>query len=179
MEGNKPDDSTSLANSISKKDDKATIISGKVNLDTAVVRNAGRTFRGLKDGVTGQYMNFGYGVALIQPLDDILCDIIFWVDIKCGTLAQHHVISLLLGILTHEIVDRVHELVLALVQLVLYALLHVAQVVLRVVLHLLQLVPRYVHFSSFQTACRRLLPGTRIQFTSVPHRKQAAYTLKS
>ena len=68
MEGNKPDDSTSLANSISKKDDKATIISGKVNLDTAVVRNAGRTFRGLKDGVTGQYMNFGYGVALIQPV---------------------------------------------------------------------------------------------------------------
>ena len=68
MEGNKPDDNSSLANSLIKKDDNETIISGRVNLDTSVVRNNNRNFRGLNNGVTGQYMNFGYGVALIQPV---------------------------------------------------------------------------------------------------------------
>ena len=67
MEGNKPDDASSLARSLTKKDENETIISGKINLDASVVRHNNRNFRGLKDGVTGQYMNFGFGVALIQP----------------------------------------------------------------------------------------------------------------
>ena len=68
MEGNKPDDSSSAANSVTKKDENTTIISGKVNLDTAIVKSTNRNFRGLKDGITGQYMNFGFLVSILQPI---------------------------------------------------------------------------------------------------------------
>ena len=70
MEGNKPDDASSLVDSLVIKDENETIISGKVNLDAAIVRNANRNFRGLKNGTTGQYMNFGFGVAIIQPYEN-------------------------------------------------------------------------------------------------------------
>ena len=67
MEGNKPDDPTSLAESVAQKDNRDIIISGKANIDVALVRHNRRLFRGIKDGVTGEYMNFGYSVAIIQP----------------------------------------------------------------------------------------------------------------
>ena len=67
MEGNKPDDSTSGASSITQKDTRTTIISGHPSYDIALCKsNLNQNDK--KDGQNGGYYSFSVGVALKQDV---------------------------------------------------------------------------------------------------------------
>lgn len=70
MEGNKPDNDSSSALSVSVKDDRDIIISGHESFDIVVTTGAYLNIPGKRDingvEVDGQYANYGVGVALIQ-----------------------------------------------------------------------------------------------------------------
>ena len=68
MEGNKPDDATSSANSVTKKDNRNTIISGKINLDARVGNENLDLMRAEVDGHEGRFETYAIAVALYQPI---------------------------------------------------------------------------------------------------------------
>ena len=74
MEGNKPDNESSEANSIKVKDSRNIIISGHESFDIAVVNGAYlniKSERKINDiQTTGQYINYGVAVALYQDNDN-------------------------------------------------------------------------------------------------------------
>ena len=67
MEGNKPDDATSSASSKTTKDNRNTIISGKVSLDTTI-SDSTYIYSGTVNNQKGHYVTYGLGVSLYQPV---------------------------------------------------------------------------------------------------------------
>ena len=70
MEGNKPDDPNSTASSITKKDNRQTIISGKYSFDFEVKASGLNNYE-KRNGVEGHYISYGLYAALWQPYDYI------------------------------------------------------------------------------------------------------------
>ena len=70
MEGNNPDDATSLASSLNEKDNRNTIISGKYSFDYTIRSGSLNTYW-VKDGVEGQYVNYAILAKLYQPYSNI------------------------------------------------------------------------------------------------------------
>ena len=78
MEGNKEDNSSSSAESVTKKDTRTTTISGKPSYDVVLVSsdhlNLKGTYQTSYGNVTGQFVNYGVGVAL-QQFDSSIPDL--------------------------------------------------------------------------------------------------------
>ena len=68
MEGNKPDNASSSAESLSKTDNRNTIISGKVSLDFEM-KATSFNISSTKDNQEGHYVSFGLVASLWQPYD--------------------------------------------------------------------------------------------------------------
>lgn len=68
MEGNKPDNNSSAAESISTQDTNELIISGKVSLDVNLKSDEDALYVAKYDEKEGRYVKFGIGMSMYQPV---------------------------------------------------------------------------------------------------------------